>query len=259
VNRLYAGKVFHQRLTPRRHTLSYRIFMLGLNLADLDDVAAGLRLFSRNRFNLISLFDRDFGDGSGRPVREQVLSRLTAEGIGRQMGRIVMLTMPRVLGRAFNPLTVFFCSDLDGRPAAVVYEVTNTFGARRHYVLPVVEAAGPHRHGCAKSFFVSPFMDMDLTYAFQVTPPGETVAVAIGVSEEGRPILTASFAATGAPLSDRALMGVVFSHPLQLVGVLAGIYFEGLKLVLKGLRWRPPPPGHSKPVADRRRSVSAAQ
>ena len=69
---LYAGQVMHRRMRPRAHRLNYRIFMLLLDLDEIDRVAARSRLFSRNRFNLFSFHDRDHGDRSGAPLRPQI-------------------------------------------------------------------------------------------------------------------------------------------------------------------------------------------
>ena len=95
---LYAGGVMHQRLRPRRHRLQRRIFWMLLDLGEVDGLDRRLRLFSRNRWNLFALFDRDHGDGSGQPLRAQVEARLAAIGVDLAGGPIRLLTMPRVLG-----------------------------------------------------------------------------------------------------------------------------------------------------------------
>ena len=60
---LYIGGVTHQRHRPVKHRLKYRAFWLLLELDEIDGLNRSLRLFSRNRFNLISFYDRDHGDG----------------------------------------------------------------------------------------------------------------------------------------------------------------------------------------------------
>lgn len=126
---LYRGRVMHRRLRPKVHQLDYRVFWLFLDLSEIDAEAGRLRLFSRNRFNLLSFHDRDYGDGSG-DLRPQVQRWLVRAGIDIGAGPVRLLTMPRVLGYVFNPISLYYCHHADGRLAAMVYEVTSTFGVR---------------------------------------------------------------------------------------------------------------------------------
>lgn len=234
---LYTGKVFHARLRPKRHRLAYRVFML---LLDVDDQGAGrgLRLFSRNRLNLISFHDADHGDGG--PLRPQVEAKLSAAGLPVPGGPIRILSMPRVLGHGFNPLSVYYCHRPDGALAATVYEVNNTFGGRHSYVLAAEEDDGLVQQTCDKAFFVSPFMDMDLAYAFDIVPPGADALIGIRVSDGEGLVLNAAFAGVRRPLTDREILAAWLGHPIHTIGVLAMIYWQGLKLVFKGFRWRSP-------------------
>ena len=236
---LYLGKVHHARVKPRRHRLAYRVFML---LVDIDELAerTGLRLFSHNHFNLISLHDRDHGDGSGGPLRPQIEDRIRGAGLTVPGGAIQMLSMPRVLGHGFNPLSVYYCHDRAGALAVIVYEVNNTFGGRHSYVLPAQAHDGRVSQACGKAFFVSQFMDMALRYAFDIVPPAERALVGIQVSDAEGPVLSASFAGEHRDLTDAALFAAWAGHPMQTIGVLAAIYWQGFKLVLKGFRWRSP-------------------
>ena len=240
MNGLYTGRVTHARITPRRHKLAYRIFMLRLNLDD--PAGQGTRLFSLNRFNLFGLFERDHGDGSATPLRDQVAAKLDQAGLGAAAAHIEMLVMPRILGRAFNPLTVYFCRDRTGRLAAILYEVNNTFGERHNYMIAAGAAAEPSvRQTAPKRFHVSPFMEMDLDYRFDVTPPGEDVAIRILVSKAGAPVLTAAFTGKGQPMTDAALLRAWLTHPWQTLGVMAAIHWEAAKILLKGIGLRPKP------------------
>lgn len=149
---LYRGRVMHRRLRPKIHELNYRVFWLLLDLSEIDDVDGRLRLFSRNRFNLLSFHDKDYGDGSGG-LRPQVDAWMAQAGIDLAGGPVRLLTMPRVLGYVFNPISIYYCHRPDGRLAAMVYEVTSTFGIRHAYVIPIPiedQAAGAIRQGAPK-------------------------------------------------------------------------------------------------------------
>ncbi|MDE2405495.1 MAG: DUF1365 family protein [Sphingomonadales bacterium] len=230
---LYVGDVLHRRTRPRAHRLRYRIWSLLLDLDELDAVAARLRWLSRNRFNLLSFHDRDFGDGSATPLREQAERQLAAAGLDFPLGAVRLLAMPRVLGFGFNPLTVWYCHDDAGRLRALIHEVHNTFGERHSYALPVAADADDVRQHCAKRFHVSPFLPMAMDYAFRLTPPGERLAIAITASDADGPVLFASQTATARPLTDAALARVFVTHPLLTFKVVAGILWEALRLLAK--------------------------
>ncbi len=106
---LYFGTVIHRRVRPVHHKLRYRVFSLLLDCDKLDALAARCRLFSHNRHNLFSLFDRDFGDGGDLCAYLDAIA-FRALGHGKVV-RFKMLCYPRILGYAFNPLTVYYGLD----------------------------------------------------------------------------------------------------------------------------------------------------
>lgn len=239
---LYPGVVTHTRLKPRRHALKYDIFMLLLDLDELTVLDRALKLFSVSRFNLVGFDPRRHGDGSSTPLKAQVEAQLEAAGIAHG-GPVRLLAMPRILGLGFNPLTVYFCHRADGALSAILYEVNNTFGERHSYLIPA-EDAPVVKQACDKGFYVSPFMDMDLSYAFRVRPPGEQVQVLVDVDDaEGR-VLATGFAASRQDLTDRNLLRAWLTHPWMTLGVVAAIHWEALFIWLKGekIRQRPAKP-----------------
>ncbi len=255
---LYLGVVSHSRVKPVRHSLRYRVFMMLLDLDEVDEIAGDSRVFGRGAFRLLSFHDRDHGiDDTGRPgvtdARRWVDRQLAAAGLPTG-GPVRVLCFPRVLGYVFNPLAVWFCHPPDGGPdsppMAILYQVSNTFGERHGYLLPAtVGEDGLVRHACAKRFFVSPFMDMAMTYAFRVLPPGEKVAVTINEFDADGLTLSATLTGSRRPLSDAAMFAAWLSHPLMTAKVMAGIHWEALWLWAKGLRLRPRPPRPAEPVS----------
>jgi DUF1365 family protein len=215
-------------------------------LLDLDEVAVlshALRLFSTRGFNLFGFRETDHGDGTTAPLRRQIEGHLDRAGISLDGGAIRVLCMPRVLGWVFNPISVFFCHGAAGDLRAMLYEVNNTFGQRHGYLIPVepTSAAAP-RQACAKTFHVSPFMDMAMTYHFRITPPGERAGIAIEVRDPTGAVLNAAFAGKRRALTDGNLLRAFVRHPLLALQVLGGIHWEALKLWRKGMSLRPLPP-----------------
>ena len=149
---LYPGVVTHARLKPRKHALRYRIFMLLLDLDELEVLDRTLKFFSLKRFNLVSFDPTAHGDGSDTPLKAQVEAQLAAAGIAHG-GPVRMLAMPRILGLGFNPITVFFCHRPDGALSAILYEVNNTFGERHSYLIPANDAPVV-KQACEKGFYV---------------------------------------------------------------------------------------------------------
>jgi uncharacterized protein len=248
---IYPGVVHHARLKPQSHRLRYRVFNL---LLDLDELPAmNTRLFGYNRAALIAFHDKDHGDRSGAPLRPWVESKLAAAGIAFDGGAIGLLCMPRVLNHVFNPLSLYFCYARDGALTAIVYEVNNTFGESHAYVLraDAPDAVGRIVQSCDKRFYVSPFQPMDLTYDFNILPPGDATSTAMVVKNVDGPVLTASFTGKRAPLTDANLLRQWLAHPLLSLKVLAGIHWEALFIWLKGGKF------HSNPRLQKPAAPSA--
>jgi DUF1365 family protein len=246
---LYLGQVGHSRTRPAKHSLRYGVFMLLLDLDEAPTIAKALRWFSLGRFNLTSFYPRDYGDGSAEPLRAQVERRLDEAGLGIDGGPIRLLCLPRVLGYVFNPISVYFCHRLDGVLHAILYEVSSTFGERHSYLIPAEPSPdGDIRQSVEKRLHVSPFMDMDLRYAFRVTPPGTRVRIAIDVSDGEGTILHASFVGARRDLTDAQVLRAWATHPLLTLKVIAAIHWEAVKIVLKGVRLRSGTPAPPYPV-----------
>ncbi|MHB1205751.1 MAG: DUF1365 domain-containing protein [Rhodospirillaceae bacterium] len=229
---LFTGSVMHRRFSPHPHRFRYRGFWLLVDVDKLPEMR--LSFLSHNRFNLFSLFDRDHGDSSDRPLGDQARARLAAHGIDIGTGSIELLCMPRTLGYSFNPLSIYFCMYADGTPAALIYEVHNTYGQRYSYVLPASRTRV--HHSCAKRFHVSPFLDMDLTYNFSVAVPDKGLAVSIQVRREETLVMSACVAAGRSPLTDASLLGCFIRFPMVTWKVIAAIHWEALRLCLKGFK-----------------------
>lgn len=235
--RLYQGEVMHMRLQPFAHQFRYRVFTLLLDVDRLQETAAGLRLLAVDRPGVFSFRRADHGPRDGSALRPWVEARL-AEAGRPAPARIMLLSIPRLLGYSFNPLSVFFCHDAGGALESVIYEVKNTFGDQHPYVLPAApDADGAVRHAQPKEFFVSPFIGMDQTYRFTIRPPGEKLAVRIKQADAKGDYLIATQNGVAEPLTDRALARIARRAPLTTFKIIAAIHWQALRLWLKGAKF----------------------
>jgi uncharacterized protein len=242
---LYTGWVTHQRFRPKLHRLRYKLAQILIDLDEIDVLARQTRLFARSRFAPIAFHDHDYGDRSGRDLRTQLAGWLAAAGITWDGGAIRLLTMPRIFGHVFNPISTWFAYARDGSLAATVYEVTNTFHDRHFYAVAAnPDASGAVRQSANKSLYVSPFLDMDMRYDFALTPPGDTVSLCVTGHDAGGRMIVASFTGKRRAFDDRALAAMILAIPFMTLRVVAGIHWEALKLWLKGvgIRRHPAPP-----------------
>lgn len=237
---LYPGRVMHHRLRPFRHRFTYRVCAALLDLDRLPVLAARCRLFSHNRFNLVALHDKDHGARDGSPLRAHIERLLVEAGHQAAPARILLLCYPRMLGYAFNPLSVYFCYDAGHRLYAIVHEVKNTFGEQHSYVLPVDEAR-PIRQACDKRFHVSPLIGMQGSYRFAIRPPAEEVGIVITLRVPEGPQLVASFNGRRRAFDDAGLVWLLLRFPLMTVKVIAAIHWQALRLWLRGARLVPRP------------------
>ena len=246
---IYVGRVMHQRLRPRRHKFEYSGFWFVFDIDEIDELTRRLRLFSRNRFNLFAFRDRDYGDRSGAPLRGQIERHLVAAGLEPDGGVIQLLTLPRILGYVFNPLSVYFIRRADGGLRAILWEVSNTFGECHSYLIPVADpSAKTIRQSCVKELHVSPFLDMDMTYAFRVAPPAERALVSIIASDAEGALLVAAMNGERRALDDVSLIKTFARIPFMTLKVIVTIHWEALRLWLKGAGFRTSPEPPRAPV-----------
>ncbi len=237
----YKGSVMHARLKPVLHRFSYSMATILIDLDRLKEAAQASRFFSVNRPNVASFHEKDFGLRDGTSLRSHIDGLMAEAGL-EPAAKIRLLCYPRVLGYGFNPISVYFCDAKNGNLICMIYEVKNTFGESHTYVEPIVPGQSSPagiRQQARKTFYVSPFLDMEMEYRFRVKPPSDTVALRILETDGNGPILAASFFGSKVQFSTSNLLKVVVSYLGLSWKVIAGIHFEALSLWLKGLKIRP--------------------
>ena len=256
---LYEGWVSHQREGDIRHAFRFPLAMLYLDLDELDVVFRGRWCWSVDRPALAWFRRADHVGAPDVPLAETVRALVAARIGHRPTGPIRLLTHPRYAGYVFNPLSLFYCFDAAGeRIDAILADVTNTpWGERHQYVLAGSDLAAADtvaRH--AKAFHVSPFLPMALDYDWRIGRPGAALAVRIAARAQAGtpsadPVFTATLALRRRPIEGRTLAGVLVRFPALTAQVVAGIYWQALRLWWRGAAFHAHPPSPAAPGGGR--------
>jgi DUF1365 family protein len=217
---IYATTITHTRRTPFTRRFRHRSHTWVVDLDGLPD------------HGLLGRFEaRDHLGDPGRTIRDNLEAFLADHGVTLDGGRVLMAAHPRAFGHCFNPISVFWCWDRDGRPAATVVEVHNTYGDRHAYLVH------PDEHGRAttpKAMYVSPFHGTDGRYELAVPPPDDRLRLAVTLRTDDGATFSASL--TGRHTS----AGPWRAAAAPLRGALL-IRMHGIRLWLRGLQVRPRP------------------
>jgi DUF1365 family protein len=233
---LYRGQLVHVRADEHARRFRYPVFIAGIDLDELPELARTRRLFAYNRLSLFSLRDRDYGDGA-TSIAAWHRAQLAQRGLP-QPARVELVTWMRTAGYVFNPVSFFLGRDAKGTIGSVVAEVRNNYGGRHTYVL------GPDERRVEKRFFVSPFIHGAATYDFQFGD-GARLDIHMDVRRpDGRRVLMAHLGGTPTPFTDRALAAAALRYPLMSLQVIGLIYGEALLAHLRGVPFRRPGPDH---------------
>jgi DUF1365 family protein len=234
---LYRGMVRHERRAPERHAFAYRLFMVYLDLDELDEVFRGRWLWSTRRPNLAWFQRSDYHGDPDVPLARAV--RDTAERLtgSRPSGPIRVLTHLRYFGYVMNPVTFYYCFD-EGteRVTTILAEITNTPWNERHAYALTPGADGTAtdvEHRFDKAFHVSPFMDMDHEYTWWFSEPDETLRVRMENHVDGDRLFGADLELTRSPLDGPSMASALAGYPLMTVRVVAAIYWQAFRLWLK--------------------------
>ena len=233
-SKIYTGKVIHRRFKPKEHYFKYSVFSLLIDLDELEDIQKEISIFSYNKFNIISFFDKDHGERDGSSLKNWVYSNLKTLGIEEEV-KIKLLCYPRIFGYVFNPLSIFFVYDKNSKLIAILYEVKNTFGEQHTYVFKTNDEK-VIQNNCKKQFYVSPFIEMNCEYSFKILKPEEQLSVVINQSDEEGKLLFASQDGTAREFNNKNLIISFLSHPLMSFKVIAAIHYEAFKLWIKRIK-----------------------
>jgi len=235
--------VMHKRLRPRLHSFSYHVYYLCFALSQRTKLSR--RFLSLDKWNLLSFYQRDHGARDGSDLETWMRQILAAHQITEADGDIILLTMPRILGYVFNPVSFWFCLDQAGHLRAVLSEVANTFGEHHSYLSyhddhRVIVPDDQMR--ATKVFHVSPFMDVQGHYLFRFLCASDRVSATVNHVDDKGILLATSVSGNHISLSDKTLVKCFLNYPLVTLKVITLIHWEAIRIILKGIPYRPKPP-----------------
>jgi DUF1365 family protein len=233
---LYECTVMHRRILPKKHEFLYRIFLFFLDLDELDELEASVPIFSSDKPNLYSLRSEDYFQFQSGSIRENLLVFLKSEKFEQEPTSVRLLTLPRLLGYTFNPISIFFCYDGSGEPLVSVVQVGNTFGEIKPDLVPL--EAGRFHVRVPKHFYVSPFSDLDLAFDFRLDPPGDSLRILIDDYCGEAKTLISSLTGKHLELTIGNLLLLTIKYPLVTLKIISLIHWEAFRLWLKGIPHR---------------------
>jgi len=240
---LYKATVMHLRLAPKVHSFYYSVFMFYLDLDEIDSLAKRLKFMGRNRFNLFNFRDSDHlqlpkeNPDTSKNIRQHITDYLQTNHVNIGKGRIMVLTNLCTMGYQFNPVSFYFCYDEQDRPVCSVVEVCNTFLEMKPYFLGADTLKDEQfQQNTEKYFYVSPFIDMDTNFDFDLHIPGEKLQLKIDdYDKAGKRFFISTLSGTRKPLKDSTLLLYFFSFPFITLKIISLIHWQALKLWLKNL------------------------
>lgn len=246
-SKIYSAKVMHHRIEPKKHSFWYNVYMFYIDLDEIDLLSTRLRWFSRNSFNLFSFRDSEHlqlpraNPDQTKNTRQHLEEYLKGYGINRANLKIKLLTNLNVLGYNFNPVSFYFCFDEKDLPICCVAEISNTYREMKLFFFGENELKGEaFKKVATKYFYVSPFIDHDDAFDFNLKIPADQLEIKIDdLDKSGKKFFFTSLIGKSKPLTDTALLKSFLAMPFIPLQIMGMIHWQALRLWLKKLSFHP--------------------
>jgi DUF1365 family protein len=232
---IYEGIVTHRRYEPVNHQFQYRLFMVYLDLGELPSLVGPGGLIGRSKYAGRSFLRSDHLFSDSKSLETEIREIVLQHAGTNPKGPIRLLTQLRYFGAYFSPLNLFYVYDeQDEYVEYIVAEVNNTPWKERHcYVLWEGNSSREPEElyfSHPKQFHVSPFMEMDLEYRWQLTGPDSHLSVQLESFDESQELFCARMELKRRVLDRQQLRRMTFRYPLMSLQVTVAIYYQALKL-----------------------------
>jgi DUF1365 family protein len=273
---IYRGEISHRRFSPKAHSFAYKLYMLALDVDEMESKQCPKGIFGFSWFNLLRFYEKDYLKGEPECLKQRIKNKVAALSTGKdgtaEISRITMLVQVRCLGLYFSPANFYFCYDSNENCRQVLVEVSNTPWNERHYYLVPLEQSNNEKsaaHMSNKNFHVSPFMDLNMRYQWLIKPPmanNDKLLVRIEnhlnadknvdsrKAGSKQKIFDATMNLSKMPFTGQALWRLWCNLPVMTFKIVLGIYWQALRLFIK----RIPFIGYQKgQLADKAASTNA--
>lgn len=232
----------HNRLKPKQHRFHYNVFMFYIDLDEIDSITKKFWLLSRNKFNFFSFKDKEHlqlpidAPDTSKTTKEHIIDYLKQNGFEFVDQKIMLLTNLNILGYNFNPVSFYFVVDKNNNPECAVAEVSNTFREMKPYFLGKDKLTGNNFHlNTTKYFYVSPFIDHDTNFDFNLSVPGEKLNIRIDDYKEEERFFISTLTGLKKDLSNANLLLYSLRFPFLTLRIITLIHWQALLLWMKKL------------------------
>lgn len=233
----------HNRLEPKKHRFHYNVFMFYVDLDELDLLTEKLLLLSRNKFNFFSFKDKEHlqlpleNPDRTRNIKQNITDYLKQNGIEHPK-KIMLLTNFNVLGYNFNPVSFYFCFDERNEPLCCVAEISNTFREMKPFLLGKDTLQNDKFYlNTTKYFYVSPFIDHDTNFDFNLAIPGDKLNIRIDDFKDGNRFFISTLTGVKKPLNNRNLFWYSIRFPFITLKIITLIHWNALLLWFKKIHY----------------------
>lgn len=229
---IYEGQVIHNRSRPAKNKFTYNVYMMYIDLDEIELLAEKIWCLKKNKWHLFSFYEKDylwFNNKKNHSLKERFTLFLKENQIALPQ-KICLLTNIRVTGYVFNPVSFYFCFD-NHKLYHIVAEVTNTFAEQRYYHIPIDKKDGHvYRYDDIKDFYISPFVDSDVNFRFFFQEPAQNFKVCIHSLENKTPIVKTALSLSKVKLTSHSLLKMFCKYPHMTLRVVFLIHYQALRL-----------------------------
>ena len=239
---IYTGRIFHRRYSPKKHSFDYSLYMLAFDVEEIESATHGQGIFGFSIFHPLRFKEKDYLTGDLSPLSQRIKRKVHSLKGHSDISKIIMLVQVRCFGIYFSPANFYFCYDNNNECTQMLAEVSNTPWNERHYYLVDLTEKSKDKI-TDKVFQVSPFMDLDMTYFWHINPPSDNGKLSVKIENKkvtndtqgDSKIFEASLIMKKKAFTRKALIALWCQLPMMTVKVLFGIYWQALKLFVKGI------------------------